>query len=299
MGTSIDAITSACASLSVASAGFGLSANDDASEIVLTIQKHFDAKWRNLFIRHSGAHYETIALRRSSKNAIPMTTLLAAQTVVVDLNDDDDPPAARSPVVLPEWKLPTPQEFRDRMRTWDDVQILRHGLKVLYVATLRRLVAEGKTERARSLTAPLVLDSVMHPDVVPSASQPCLASKYWANNYVYGLVSELLGASILVTSTSAGGWLRGSADGKVRLHPQYEASRAASPAVALRLQDFKPDAFEMDVLRTPDDGRCFYHAVVQALRQPRHIQLPLALEGGRAVQAVRPGPPLAWRPPRS
>ena len=112
-----------------------------------------------------------------------------------------------------------------------------------------------------------------------------------------GLVAELLGLSILVTSASAAGWLRGSADGRVRQHPLFRPDAASSQAaVALRLQDLDADAFAMDVLRTTDDGRCFYHAVVQALRQPCRIRLPPVLHGIAAQVAFRSGESLVWHP---
>ena len=180
---SIDSITSACGSLSLG-ASPGASPDASAIDIVTMIREHFGATGenRNVFVRHSGSHYETIS-SKGTVAEIPMTALIEEKHTVEELDDDDDDGArrAREPVDLPSWQPPTSADFREMMRRMDDVQILRHGLQVVWYARLHQLAAAGLTERARNLTSQRLLDSVMHPGEVPQPGQ-CLPSKLWANN---------------------------------------------------------------------------------------------------------------------
>lgn len=116
---------------------------------------------------------------------------------------------------------------------------------------------------------------------------------------VYGLVADLLDINIFVTSTSAAGWVRGF-EGRARLHPMFAPPTGlmvgGARPVALKLQDWHPDVWKsMQVLSTRDDGRCFYHAVVQGLRHHHQIQLPPIMDHAAIAGAVRSGPSLTWR----
>ena len=138
------------------------------------------AEATNLFVVHRPGHYETIAKVGTAGTAVPMYAVTDVPEIAV-VTVDDDEAVCKPPLCLPSWEMPTIDEFRAKIDKMDHVQLIRHGVKILWYAKLHRLVVDGQVERARNLTSELLLDAIMTPDVRPPPGGG-LPPKLWANN---------------------------------------------------------------------------------------------------------------------
>ena len=254
---------------------------------------------RNLFIKHSPAHFETFATPTTLKMLL-VQKKEAPKSTQDGIELSDDPEDLADEPAPPPFKIPTTEELRKIVYQDDKVQMLRHALKAFWYAKLKELNMPAELKDATPAQKKKYLaimndddfrTRILNPSSLPANySTGMVPRKFWASDRVYALLAEMLGVNIYVRSipqgVPQGVWTLGSDQGTTITNPQFKVDarvdvQAGQGETRLQLGDWT------EAVYTEPDGRCFYHAVVGCLGEKKRVELPPLAAPKFAAEIIR------------